>query len=271
MMGFINTFDMYAEDLKRDKTIHVYLPSDYHHTERTYPVLYMHDGQNLFYEYLSTYGSIWDVHHAMDDITDSMKRSMIVVGIDVESEHRLDEYSPWKGRPDERIPEGDQRLSRGGEADCYLKWIVDTLKPMIDATYHTNRTVSYMAGSSMGGLISLYAAYRFYPVFKGVGIFSPAFWFAPDELMSFIYHNIKAGVRVYMDMGHKETSHQNLDEFPTIYLDHVRKVRDVLKDHDIHDLRYVEDEKGIHHETAWKRRFPDFVKWLMIDQSQDYD
>lgn len=268
-MGLINTFDMYVDDLKRDKTIHVYLPPDYHRNERTYPVLYMHDGQNLFYEDLSAYGNIWNIHSTMDDLASSSGKSMIVVGIDVSGDHRLDEYSPWQGNPDRRLPADDPRFQQGGEADVYLSWIVGTLKPVIDDTYKTQPDQTYMAGSSMGGLVSLYAAYHNHPVFKAVGIFSPAFWFAPDELMSFLHGNIKSGVRVYMDMGHKETSHQSLDEFPAIYLDHVRKVRDILKKHGIHDLRYVEDENGTHHETAWARRFPNFVKWLSGDQPRD--
>jgi predicted alpha/beta superfamily hydrolase len=132
----------YMPQLGRYRRIWLYLPPDYHTSTRHYPVLYMHDGQNLFQEW-SAFGEEWGV----DETIDAMERKCIVVGVDNGGEHRLREY---KLHDDEEFGKGEGRP--------YLAFLVETLKPFIDRSYRTKtgREHTWIAGSSMGGLISLW-------------------------------------------------------------------------------------------------------------------
>ena len=131
---------------KKPRRLYVYLPKEYGKTDRRYPVLYMFDGHNVFYNSHATYGKSW----GMKEYLEKTKMPLIVVGIECNPEDfkRLSEYSPWtftrRGLP---IIEG-----KGKET---MDWITGTLKPEIDRTYRTlpDRENTMIAGSSMGGLI----------------------------------------------------------------------------------------------------------------------
>ena len=127
----------------------------------------MHDGQNLFDEYTAGYGE-WGI----DEILDKMpvKDQCIVVGIDHGGEYRITEYDPY-----------DSKYGKG-RGDDYVDFLAKTLKPYIDNNYRTKKDARHttVAGSSMGGLISAYAVLKYPNVFGNAGVFSPAFWIAPD-------------------------------------------------------------------------------------------
>jgi predicted alpha/beta superfamily hydrolase len=156
-MGRVLTLLTRIPTLDREKTLHIYLPTGYGKKNDHFPVLYMHDGHNLFDLKTSAFGSIWNVHLALDKLQKKYEKNVIVVGIDCPSPLRFNEYSPWVN---ERIKEYKSYLPQnraGGEGDLYVDWIVRVLKPWIDQKYRTNPQETFMAGSSMGGLISLYA------------------------------------------------------------------------------------------------------------------
>ncbi len=155
----------FIPQLKRNRRIWIYLPPDYKIVKKHYSVLYMHDGQNLFDD-ATSYSGEWGVDEYLDSIFTLNKKEVIVVGIDNGLSKRMNEYNPYSFKQ-----------FGIGEGDKYVDFLVKTLKPFIDKHYKTlaDKKNTYVAGSSMGGLISLYAVMKYPSVFGGAGIFSPAF------------------------------------------------------------------------------------------------
>ncbi|MDD3842082.1 MAG: alpha/beta hydrolase-fold protein [Candidatus Izemoplasmatales bacterium] len=249
--------------LHRNKKLHIYLPNGYDFKNTSYPVLYMHDGHNLFDIETSAFNASWNVHYALDEIEKQTALNMIVVGIDSPSDQRFDEYSPWINNNMKEYISYLKAPSYGGEGEIYLQWIVSELKPWIDANFRTIVNKTFMAGSSMGGLISIYAGCRFPNVFLAVGAFSPAIWFAETEFLNYVKNNGSSIKSVYLDVGTNETSDPACDSFPKIYLLGARKLYEILLNNKIEHLIYFEDEGGTHSEKAWEQRFPRFARWLL--------
>ena len=159
-----------APQLGGRRRIWLYLPPGYAASSRRYPVLYMHDGQNLFDDSTS-FGGEWGVDETLDRLHAEGDPGVIVVGVDNGGDRRLAEYSPWPN-----LTYG------GGDGDAYVEFLVRTLKPWVDEHYRTrpDRLNTGVMGSSMGGLISFYAALKYPQVFGRAGVFSPSLWFAPQ-------------------------------------------------------------------------------------------
>jgi len=253
--------------LNRPKTVHIYLPTGYDGSTR-FPVLYMHDGHNLFDASTSAFGTIWNVHQSLDKIEQETGMNLIVVGIDCPSPKRFDEYSPWINHEMREYKSYLQQDSAGGEGEQYIDWLVRELKPSIDRRYCTNPNLTYLAGSSMGGLISLYAGYRYPDVFHKIGVFSPAVWFAKQSLLDYLDQSFDNRLGVYLDIGTAETSNASVTGFPKIYLTGARAVRDLLQKKGIRDLLYVEAEGEVHSEAAWAKRFPNFAQWILKESTK---
>ncbi len=150
--------------LKRTRRIWIYLPDDYcDGTNKKYPVLYMHDGQNVFDE-ATSYSGEWGVDEFLDATSLS---KCIVVAVDNGAIKRMNEYNPY-----------DNEKFGKGEGDEYVDFIANTLRPFINKNYRTikNKEHTFIAGSSMGGLISMYAVLKYPKLFGGAGVFSPSFW-----------------------------------------------------------------------------------------------
>ena len=181
--------------LGRTRRIWIYLPPDYATSGKRYPVLYMHDGQNLF-DAATSYAGEWGIDESLDSLAARGDRGVIVVGIDNGSEQRMNEYSPW------RHPQ-----SGGGEGDRYVQFLVQTLKPFIDRRFRTlpDREHTGVMGSSMGGLISLAAAFRHPEVFGRVGVFSPSLWFNDSVYVAArALRPVGGGPRFYFASGGSE-------------------------------------------------------------------
>ena len=262
----INNFKM--NPLPRERSIRVYLPKGYYQFERTYPVIYMHDGQNLFDPSISYGGDTWQIPQAVDRLFD-LDEGVIVVGIDNGAEFnglcRMYEYSPWKMDQSFNLPDWDPSVYQsGGEGGQYIDFIANTLKPYIDEMYLTKpeRESTAIAGSSMGGLISLYGVMERPDIFSMAGVFSPAFWFNQPEMVAYLdQRQLDESVRIYMDMGTKESSGGSID-FENIYLDGSNKVNHLLEKNDRINLHYVVEEGAEHTESAWARRFPDMLNFF---------
>ena len=155
-------------ELNRTRRIWLYLPPDYATSTKTYPVLYMHDGQNLF-DATTSFSGEWGVDETLDQLHRQGYWGCIVVGIDNGGGQRLNEYTPY---PNAQIG--------GGQGTAYVNFIANTLKPYIDNNYRTrpDRLNTGIMGSSLGGLISLYAALYKPDVFGRAGVFSPSLWFS---------------------------------------------------------------------------------------------
>ncbi len=233
----------FVPQLNRTRRIWIYLPDDYSSSVKKYPVLYMHDGQNVFDE-ATAFAGEWGVDEAIDTLGLKIKES-IVVAIDHGGKKRLNEYNPY-----------DMEKFGKGEGDKYVDFLVKTLKPFIDKHYRTKKKKddTFIAGSSMGGLISLYAILKYPKTFGGAGVFSPAFWVAPklgDDIMK---EGRKVKSKIYFYAGQQEAESMVPDMlkiFETLHLVSKSKITTVIR------------ANGKHNETDWRKEFPMFYEWIM--------
>ncbi len=213
----IEQFDM--PQLGRKRNIRIYLPEGYDEKDvKAYPVIYMHDGQNLFDNSTSFGGASWEIPKNIDEFFAGCDGA-IVVGIDNGSEFnglcRMYEYSPWEMDKNFFLPDWDPMVyNSGGEGAKYISFMIDTLKPYIDSHYKTKpeRSNTIIAGSSMGGFISLFGILERPDVFSKAGVFSPAFWFNKPEMFAFLDKaNVDSRIKIYMDMGTQESSGSSIN------------------------------------------------------------
>ncbi|GAB2477426.1 phosphonate ABC transporter ATP-binding protein [Hymenobacter qilianensis] len=233
--------------LNRKRRVWVYLPNDYATSRRRYPVLYLHDGQNVFDEFTGFSGE-WGVDETLRQLQlAGQDTGCIVVAVDHGGDTRLDELSPWRNAK-----------YGGGQGDAYLNFMVQTLKPYIDAKYRTlkNRQHTGIAGSSMGGLISLYAGLKYPRVFSKIGVFSPALWFAQDSILAYVSRaKVRQPMQFYLVAGEQES--ETMVPLMAAMRDSLRKAG--VKPTAI-SYRAVAD--GKHAEWFWRREFPAAYQWL---------
>lgn len=253
--GTITVLDHFAApSLGATRRIWVYLPPGYDHGTQRYPVLYMHDGQNVFDAATSFVGE-WQVDEALDRLREEARLpGLIVVAVDNAGPGRLDEYSPFH----------DARLGKGGRGEAYVSFLVETLKPFIDNNFRTRRQREHtgVAGSSMGGLISLYAAFRHPETFSRVGALSPSLDFARGALGRFIRRTPRPdGMRIWLDMGGREGGQSREDR---AMVDVAVRFHGLLLERGLStaEVRLVVDPVGVHHELSWAKRFPEVATWL---------
>jgi predicted alpha/beta superfamily hydrolase len=233
--------------LQRERNIWIYLPPSYDSSDKRFPVFYMQDGQSIF----KSDNTEWMVDETLQEFVKTKTTDeIIVVGIESDSATRFDEYAPWKN------PVGD-----GGEGDKYVDFIVKELKPYIDANFKTlnGREHTGIAGGSMGGYISLYAAIKYQDVFSKVLAFSPIFGFNKSPYIEFINKvGIKEDIQIYLDAGEKE------EEFPLADKD-VKEMGELLVNAGMKEqkLKLVIDPNGTHRKESWQTRFPEAFKWIM--------
>lgn len=234
--------------LGRSRRIWLYLPPDYEESSKRYPVLYMHDGQNLFDAGTSAFGE-WGVDETLNALFEEGDNGVIVVGIDNGGVHRLDEYSPWVN-PD----------YGGGEGDAYLDFIVETLKPHIDGQYRTKPEARYtgIMGSSMGGLISFYAALRHPDVFSKAGVFSASFWFANSAYDYAAEAEIHPDTKLYMIAGALEGGGQVDQVADMLAMRNTLLYAGMNED----QLKVTSHADGEHSEWYWRRSFGPAYEWL---------
>jgi len=235
--GAIRIVEGFASpQLGNRRKLRIYLPPGYDdHPQQRYPVLYMHDGQNLFDATTASYGVAWDIGTTMDKlIAAGAIAPAIVVGID-NTEDRVAEYTPCC----------DARQG-GGKLDAYMAFVVDTVKPWADANLRTlkDREHTAIIGSSLGGIASVYIAQKRPEVFSKAGGVSSSFWWNDGVFLK----NVPARqpVKFYLDAG---TGGDGLED--------TRKMRDAMlaKGYRLNqDLYYHEAEGGIHNEKSWAAR-----------------
>ena len=249
------------------RRVWVYLPPGYDATTQRYPVLYMHDGQNLF-DVRTSFAGEWRVDEACEALIASGEIApIIVVGIENGGASRCLEYTPWP----------DASSCGGGGGDAYLTAVRDVLVPEVDARYRTlaRREARYMAGSSLGGLISAYAGYAFDGTFSRVAAVSPSYWWAGGEMMTWAAAQGRpAMARFYQDMGTLEAgtttdANQNgVDD----YIECLRTMRDVLVAQGFvagADLVSLEAAGHVHNESYWAQRVPNMLRFLVEPPTLD--
>lgn len=231
-----------APQLDTIKTIWIYLPLDYENREKEYPVIYMHDAQNLF-DAETSYVDEWEIDEYMDTLK---SKESIIVGIEHGNEKRIDELTPYK-----------HKKHGGGNGNAYLNFIKNTLKPHIDTKYRTKTTAEYTSiiGSSLGGLMSFYAVIKYPETFGKAGVFSPSFWINPEIFDLVKTTEIPETSKFYFLAGtdEGETMIPKLEEMLTLL-----ESKGVKETHITSKII----DGGKHNEKLWSTNFAKAYEWL---------
>lgn len=235
--------EVWSPQLNNARDVLVYLPPSYHGSDRRYPVIYMHDGQNLFDRGTGFAGQEWEVDETMERLSGEGIEA-IVVGI-YNTQDRIQEYNPFAE-------------VRHGLGKAYLAFIIDTIKPMIDRDFRTlpDRETTGIMGSSMGGLISIYGFFQRPDVFGFAGVMSPSVWFGSGAIYTTVHERPFAPGKIYLDNGTRENS--------------ARKLNATLIEKGYlpgKTLLYVVEGDAEHNEAAWARRLPDALRFLLPSNS----
>lgn len=242
----VHLTDFQSDVLEGQREVLVALPPREVREGRRFPVVYMHDGQNLF-DPATSFAGDWGVggtleHHARQG------RYAIVVAVYNGRERRRNEYAPFS-----------DPAHGGGGGRAYLDMLVGELKPRIDAAFPTlpGREFTAIAGSSLGGLLSLYAHFERPETFGAAGVLSPSLWFADHAISEYIRHAPAVGGRIYLDIGTEEGQEGLAD---------ARRLRDLLVQRGYRldeTLRYFEDEGAGHSESRWGPRLRSALPFLL--------
>ena len=234
----------------KERRAYIYLPASYEtNPDKRYPVMYMFDGHNVFFDSDATYGKSWGMNKFMEE----SKKELIVVGVECnhEGNRRLVEYSPMNY---ENSTMGKIR----GKGNVYMNWLVNELKPYIDSNYRTltDRKNTIIAGSSMGGLMALYAATVYNHIFQRAACLSPSLWVAPGKVLEIVARaHIRRDTCIYMDYGSLEMFNHAANAEALISTSHLLLTKRVNL-----ALRIVPD--GNHSEASWERQIPIFMDCL---------
>ncbi|MBE5802883.1 MAG: alpha/beta hydrolase [Clostridiales bacterium] len=240
---------------KKQRGVYVYLPEQAKDDPAArFPVLYMFDGHNVFFDEHATYGKSWGMREYME----SAGIPMIIVAVECnhgKHHDRLKEYSPFTF-----VEKGLGRIT--GKGRSYMDWLVNTLKPIIDETYPTlpDRENTFIAGSSMGGLMSLYAAVQYNDVFSRAACLSPSVWFANSRVVDMIRNAAVApDTVIYMDYGSREMA-----THPGMLKKYTRVVTALMDRNVLLTSRIVPN--GDHCEACWEEQIPFFMNTLLYQR-----
>jgi predicted alpha/beta superfamily hydrolase len=245
-----------SEVLGNRRNLAVYLPPGYdEQTGRRYPVLYMHDGQNVFDGMTSFIpNKEWEADEAADRLIRAGKiEPIIIVAIDNAGMERGNEFLPT------RAMGGGSREPYGGKADLYGRMISDEIKPMIDSTYRTKRgrADTALCGSSFGGIVTLHLGLTRPDVFGKIAVVSPSLWWDEGVMMRRAEQlPRKLDLRIWLDMGTREGY---------VSLQNTRRLKWALEDRGWKigkDLAYMEDSMAMHNEAAWAKRMEPILLFL---------
>ncbi|MBK1440174.1 alpha/beta hydrolase [Parapedobacter sp. ISTM3] len=248
----------YIPQLDRHRKIWIYLPEDYATSGKRYPVLYMHDGQHLFDEATSQ-GRIGPIEWGVDEVIDTAAEKCIVVAINHQTDYK-DRVPEFYFRPNEEYPEV--------EGPRYLQFIVETLKPYIDSHYRTlpSKAHTGLAGSSLGGLITLYGGLAYPDVFGTLGVFSPSIWLdhgnIEQELTTLTNIQNIHTQRYYFYAGMSENRLKPDSTFVHMH-DDVQRAMGLLKKAAAPQLKLSVREDGRHGALYWREAFPAFYDWFI--------
>ena len=232
-------------------TLLVYRPPGYRDDRvRRFPVLYLHDGQNVFDRATSATGAEWSVDETAQRLIEAGAiEPLIIVGIYNAGERRIDEYTPTR----------DQRKNIGGKADAYARMLVQEVKPFIDRRYRTLRSApnTGLGGSSLGGLLTMHLGLRFPTVFNRLAVLSPSVWWDDRAIVRDVEALPgKLPLRIWLDAGTGEGAEVTRDS---------RMLRDALVRKgwvEGQDLAYLEAEGGGHNEQSWATRVEGVLRFL---------
>ncbi len=254
-VGSIRVHTAFPSRIVAPRDVQVYLPPGYEREKsRRYPVLYLHDGQNVFDA--ASMGMEWQVDETAEALTRAGRIEPLIVVAVANTDARVDEYTPttveWK-EPDGTVRKG------GGKANVYGRFLIDELKPFIDRTYRTRREPASTAlgGASLGALVSLWLALEHPQVFGNVLAVSPAIRWDDSVILKKVAGSPRrAPIRVWVDIGTLEGEGA---------VSGARRLRDALARRGWKtgkDLQYLEQEGGQHDEISWASRVEQMLSFL---------
>ena len=243
----VETFDVSITPYGLTRRTFVYLPDDWQTSGKKYPVLYMFDGHNLFFDSTATYGTCWGLKEYCD-----AHPNWIIAAPECnhEGNKRLEEYCPYQS---------DWFGGITGTGHEYMEWLTKKFKPMMDKRYPTlpGRANTAIGGSSMGGLMSLYALLQYNDTFSRAAALSPSIWVAPDKLAGLVGRaKLEPGTVLYMDYGSREMG--NHDGMGCGFAEMCSKVLT----RGIHLTSRIVPG-GTHSEASWEKQLP-FVFYALM-------
>ena len=249
--------DFYYWPAGQNRTLHIYLPDDYETGTERYPVTYFFDGHNLFYDNEATYGKSW----GLKDFLDHWHKKMIIVGMECshEGNERLREYCPYVKRM--------FGVTIEGIGDQTFQWIVNDVKPWMDANFRTygHREATAIAGSSMGGIMSMYGVMRYNHVFsKAACVSTGIFWNLSNFRRDLAVSDIHPDTKIFMSWGEIESgkaAHNGNPEYDTREARSVRKYEKELQARGANTYLYFQWQ-GRHCEADWEKQVPVFMNYL---------
>ncbi|MBP3952637.1 alpha/beta hydrolase [Bacillus suaedae] len=241
--------------LQTERRVWIYLPRSYNDETRSYPVIYMHDGQNMFNQ-ATSWGTEWGVDETLEQMTiGDPALEAIVVAVDHGGDQRNDEYNFTI----------NTEYGFGGKGEAYAEFLAETLKPYIDSHYRTLAGAEHtmMIGSSFGAYISLYTAIRYPAQFSRVGGISFVMWQDNGAMIRLIQQSaLSPTLRLYLSIGELETDNP---DFNRIASEHVALLNQTLTAAGVEDSRIRFDviPGGTHHESTWGPLFAEAHRWLI--------
>jgi len=231
--------------MNNKRNIRIYLPPSYSaQPDKYYPVLYVHDGQNIFDALESYSGQSWNLHHTADSlIKDKMIEEIIIVAVDNMGEERLSEYAHQDG-----FFQGAEIKARGIK---YERFFIKELMPFIERKYRVKKGSENTAlmGSSMGGLVTFNMGLRRPDLFGKLGVVSPSLWWGDNDaaakLKSYDYQGLKS--KIWLDTGDAEGRFMSFTE------DVIAEIKNIKNNYDL-DLVYYQAPDAVHSESAWAKR-----------------
>lgn len=244
----------------KNRMLHIYLPDDYLASGERYPVMYFFDGHNLYFDEDATYGKCWGIKAFLDN----WSKKMIIVGLECSHEgyERLDEYSPYTFKS----WFGGYIHGTGKET---MDWIVNEVKPMIDANYPTLtfREATGIGGSSMGGLMAVYAAAVYNDTFSKAACISSAIGTCFKKVAKDIaFSKIDANTRVFLSWGTEEAggTKENPDDDWQTRTARNNLAAEALFRQQFADTMVYCQRYGNHCEADWEKQVPAFMDYLWM-------
>lgn len=244
----------FIPQLNRTRKIWALLPYNYHKTDKTYPVLYLQDAQNLFNEG-SPFGN-WEIDKKMSILAEYGRGDLIIIAIENGSEDRIKEYVL-----------DNNSITENAEGKKYIRFLADTLKPYVDSVYRTKpeREFTGIGGSSLGGLISIYSGFLYPEVYSKLMIFSPSLWINPENNFPQMNFKNPYDIKVYMYGGEMEGS--QMTERIALF---EKTMQGWENSHSLQfEFKISLNDEGKHQEFYWSQEFPRAVEWLFYDTQED--
>ena len=249
--------DIYYPPADSNRKLHIYIPGNYYQSDERYPVMYMFDGHNLFFDWDATYGKSWGFYNFLE----SWDKPMILVGMECShiGDQRLNEYSPYTRHMFGR--------DLTGMGDQTFQWLIHDIKPMVDREYRTypQRLATGLGGSSMGGIMTVYGMIRYNSIFsKGAAVSTGVYWNIADFRADLKKSSVEEDTRLYLSWGELESGrapHGGSPEYDTREAKSVYRLEAELQAKGMRTYHYFQ-WGGRHCEEDWEKQVPVFMNWL---------